>query len=58
MATAPLTKEEVNILIACVDRTIKADKITQARTTIPQIKEVYQQQQIVMEKIKQKLLGI
>lgn len=58
MAAAPLTKEDINLLIACIDRTIKADKVTQSRTAIPQIKEVYQQQQITMEKLKQKLMGV
>lgn len=58
MAVAPLTKDEITTLINCIDRTIKADKVTQARTQLPQIKEVYQQQQIVLEKLKQKLLGV
>lgn len=58
MAAAPLSKDDINVLIGCIDRAIKGDKVQQARTTSPLMKEAVTQQIILYEKLKQKLLGV
>lgn len=55
MAAKDLTKDEIQLILTCIDRSIKGDKITMSRTQSPMIKEVYQKQEAVLTKLKHKL---
>lgn len=58
MATQALTKEDVTTLVQMIERCIKADKMTQTRTSSPLMKEAITAQNVLYEKLKQKLLGV